>query len=54
VSTILQNAETIRLVRPDGEAISVVKLKPGDEVLGYVEEAGRHFGHKVKETITEK
>ncbi len=54
VSTILQNAETIRLVRPDGEAISVVKLKPGDEVLGYVEEAGRHFGHKIKETITEK
>jgi len=54
VSTILQNAETIRLVDPEGEAISVVKLKPGDEVLGYVEEAGRHFGHKIKETITEK
>jgi len=54
VSVILQNAETIRLVRKDGEIISVVKLKPGDEVLGYVEEAGRHFGHKIKETITEK
>jgi 3-dehydroquinate synthase II len=54
VTTIVQNAETIRLVGPKGEAISVVKLKPGDKVLGYVEEAGRHFGHKVKETITEK
>jgi 3-dehydroquinate synthase II len=54
VSTILQNAETIRLVDVDGEAISVVKLKPGDEVLGHVEDAGRHFGHKIKETITEK
>ena len=54
VTTILQNAETIRLVGLKGEAISVVKLKPGDKVLGYVEEAGRHFGHKVKETITEK
>ena len=53
-NTILQNAETIRLVDPAGKAISVVKLKPGDEVLGYVEEAGRHFGHKIKETITEK
>ena len=53
-NTILQNAETIRLVDPDGKAISVVKLKPGDEILGYVEEAGRHFGHKIKETITEK
>ena len=54
VSTILQNAETIRLVDVDGEAISVVKLKPGDEVLGHVEDAGRHFGYKIKETITEK
>lgn len=54
VSTIVQNAETIRMVAPDGEAISVVKLKKGDKVLGYVEEAGRHFGHKIKETITEK
>jgi 3-dehydroquinate synthase II len=54
VSTILQNAETIRLVDVDGEAISVIKLKPGDEVLGHVEDAGRHFGHKIKETITDK
>ncbi|HUU40789.1 MAG TPA: 3-dehydroquinate synthase II, partial [Desulfatiglandales bacterium] len=53
-TTILQNAETIRLVRPDGAAVSVVELKPGDEVLGFTEEAGRHFGHKVKETISEK
>jgi 3-dehydroquinate synthase II len=53
-TTILQNAETIRLVSPDGEAVSVVKLRPGDQVLGFMEEAGRHFGHKIKETITEK
>ena len=54
VSAILQNAETIRLTKPNGEPISVVDLKPGDVVLGYVEEAGRHFGMKIKETITEK
>lgn len=54
VTAICQNAETIRLAGPGGEAISVVKLGPGDEVLGYVEEAGRHFGHKIDETITEK
>jgi 3-dehydroquinate synthase II len=54
VSTILQNAETIRLVDIEGEAVSVVKIKPGDHVLGYVEEAGRHFGHKIRETITER
>ncbi|ADU97034.1 3-dehydroquinate synthase II [Thermovibrio ammonificans] len=54
VSAILQNAETIRLTRPDGTPISVVELKEGDEVLVYTEEPGRHFGMKVKESIVEK
>jgi len=54
VNTILQNAETIRLVDTDGNAVSVVKLKPGDTVLGMVESMGRHFGHQIEETITEK
>jgi len=54
LSAILQNAETIRVVAPNGEPISVVDLKEGDEILGYVEEAGRHFGMKVDETIIEK
>ncbi|RLB12738.1 MAG: 3-dehydroquinate synthase II [Deltaproteobacteria bacterium] len=54
VSVIVQNAETIRMVGPEGEALSVVRFKPGDRILGYVEEAGRHFGHKIKETITER
>lgn len=54
ISLILQNAETIRLVKPNGKPISIVKLKKGDEVLAYIEEAGRHFGIKIKETILEK
>ncbi len=54
LSCILQNAETIRLTKPDGTPLSVAELKEGDEVLGYVEEAGRHFGMKVKESIIEK
>ncbi len=54
LSCILQNAETIRLTRPDGTPVSIAELKEGDEVLGYVEEAGRHFGMKVDETIIEK
>ncbi len=53
-TVILQNAETIRLVRPGGEAVSVVNIRPGDEILGYTEAGGRHFGHKIDETITEK
>jgi len=54
VSLILQNAETIRLVRENGEAVSVVNLMIGDRVLGTVLEGGRHFGMAVKETIREK
>jgi 3-dehydroquinate synthase II len=54
ITAILQNAETIRLVRPGGEALSLVHLKTGDEVLVALEEAGRHFGHKIQETILEK
>jgi 3-dehydroquinate synthase II len=53
-SLVLQNAETIRLVKPSGIPVSVVKLRKGDKILGYIEEAGRHFGMKIKETITEK
>lgn len=54
VSLILQNAETIRLTAPDGAAISVGTLRPGDQVLVHLEAGGRHFGHPVEETITEK
>lgn len=54
VSLILQNAETIRLVRKDGGAVSVVNLAVGDTVMGCTLEGGRHFGMAVKETIREK
>ncbi|MGM0788108.1 MAG: 3-dehydroquinate synthase II [Thermodesulfobacteriota bacterium] len=54
ISTIVQNAETIRLTDPDGKPVSVAKLKPGDRVLAATEDSGRHFGMKIDETITEK
>ncbi|MDR0827404.1 MAG: 3-dehydroquinate synthase II family protein [Desulfovibrio sp.] len=50
----LQNAETIRLVRPSGETTSVVDLTVGDSVLCRLDEAGRHFGMRIKETIREE
>jgi 3-dehydroquinate synthase II len=53
-SMLLQNAETIRLTCPDGEARSVVELQAGNRVLVQVEESGRHFGMKVTETIVEQ
>ena len=49
----LQNAETIRLVGKDGKPVSVVALKEGDEVLCHLDCAGRHFGMRVEENITE-
>jgi 3-dehydroquinate synthase II len=54
ISTILQNAETIRLTQPNGKPISVVELKKGSKIMAFLEEAGRHFGMKIDETITEK
>ncbi len=54
VTTIVQNAETIRLTDPDGNPVSVAVLKAGDRVLVATEESGRHFGIKIDETITEK
>jgi len=54
ISTILQNAETIRLTQPSGRPISVVELKRGSKVMTFLEEAGRHFGIKIEETIKEK
>jgi 3-dehydroquinate synthase II len=54
ISTILQNAETIRLTAPSGEAVSLVDLEKGSEVLVYREGSARHFGVKIDETIVEK
>jgi len=51
--TLLQNAETIKLVTPDGTK-AVTDLEEGDEVRIYVEEGGRHFGTKVEESVVEK
>jgi 3-dehydroquinate synthase II len=54
VSLILQNAETIRLVRPRGKPLSVAVLKKGDEVLAHFSSGGRHFGTRIEESIEEK
>lgn len=54
VSLVLQNAETVRLTKPDGAALSVAVLGPGDEVLAHLTPGGRHFGMKVTETLTER
>lgn len=52
--TLLQNAETIRLVKEDGTPISVAELKIGDKVMVYLDPGARHFGMSIDETIIEK
>ena len=49
----LQNAETIRLVTPEGRPVSVVSLREGDTVLVRTDVAGRHFGMRITEDIKE-
>jgi 3-dehydroquinate synthase II len=55
IKTILQNAETIRLVTPGGST-PVTELKEGDQVLAHVAaSSGRHFGVAVPdETVIER
>jgi len=55
IKTILQNAETIRVVTPQGST-PVTALKAGEEVLVYVAaKGGRHFGVSVpEETVIER
>ncbi|MCS6783600.1 MAG: 3-dehydroquinate synthase II [Candidatus Caldarchaeum sp.] len=51
----VQNAETIRFVKPNGELVPVTELKKDDRILCHVTEArGRHFGMAVEETVIEK
>ena len=51
-TVMLQNAETIKLVKKDGSE-SVTKIGPGDKVLAKIETGGRHFGMSVEESISE-
>ncbi len=54
-TVMLQKAETIRLIRPDGSPISVTDIKVGDEVLVHLTlSKARHFGGGVDEFILER
>lgn len=52
---IVQNAETIRLVKDNKEVVSVTDLQKGDIILAHLRiPTGRHFGTEVDEYIIEK
>ena len=52
--TLLQNAETITLLKKTGKPVSIAKLKKGDEIYIHTKDAARHFGMEVEESIIEK
>lgn len=60
-SIMLQNAETVRLISPQGEravlssdAVSVTELHVGQPVYLHLQDAARHTGISIKEQIVEK
>lgn len=54
IRTLVQNAETIRLVSDKGEPLSVADIKVGDKILAYFTDGARHFGMAIEEQIIEK
>jgi 3-dehydroquinate synthase II/3-amino-4-hydroxybenzoic acid synthase len=53
LSVFVQDDWHIRIMGADGKPKNANKIKPGDELLAYLCEPGRHVGVKVKETIQE-
>ena len=54
IRTLVQNAETIRMVSDKGEPLSVADIKVGDKILAYFTDGARHFGMAIEEQIIEK
>lgn len=54
LNVIVQDDWHIRLMGVDGRPKNASAIRPGDELLAYVCEPGRHVGIKIDETIIEK
>lgn len=54
VSVIMQDDWHVRIFSDAASPLNISELKPGDKVLGYVTEPGRHVGIKINESIIEK
>ena len=52
--TFVQQAETVRLISPDGEMPSVTSLKTGDSILVHVDSSARHIGQNVLSASEER
>ena len=54
INIIMQDDWHVRIFSDKGNPINITELKPGDKVLGYVTDPGRHVGIKISEQINEK
>jgi 3-dehydroquinate synthase II/3-amino-4-hydroxybenzoic acid synthase len=54
INVIVQDDWHIRVMGIDGKPMNASLIRPGDKLLAYVCEPGRHVGIKVNETIIEK
>lgn len=54
INTIVQDDWHIRIFGADGSVMNASTIKPGDQLLAYVCQGGRHVGLKIDETLIEK
>ncbi|MHB8918655.1 MAG: 3-dehydroquinate synthase II, partial [Desulfocucumaceae bacterium] len=54
LNVIVQDVWHIRIMGADGQPQNASSIRPGDRLLAYVCDPGRHVGIKVDETILEK
>ncbi|MFV2050533.1 3-dehydroquinate synthase II [Metabacillus litoralis] len=54
LNVVVQDDWHIRIMSADGKPRNASTIKPGDELLSYICEPGRHVGVKVSETIIER
>lgn len=54
INTIVQDDWHIRIFGKNGKIVNASEIVPGDELLGYVCEGGRHVGIKIDEKIQEQ
>lgn len=53
-NAVLQNAETIRLARPDGSPLPVTAVRPGDAILVHASAPARHGGIAIAAAVEER
>ena len=54
LNVVLQDDWHIRVMGVDGKPRNATLVRPGDELLAYLDSPGRHVGIKVEETILER